>query len=829
MPNAAPLFLALLAPIAAQAALPVSERSPRAMELQAYPADGASVPVNPPGFQWTPHDPATGYRLELRAGARTVFTSEILRSTVYISGRTLEPGSYVWQVTYLDRDRRPLGVSRARRFEVRPNTPELPMPDVAALQQRLASARPRLFLSGDRLARLRAAVATGSVPSWPRLRDTADAALLEPSYPEPVPHEKGEGSDTEWLRVFTPGKIGSAHLARTALAYKITGDRRYLAGARRWMLALAAWDPRGITSHGLKLADGTIGNDEASMPMLERMSMAWDWIGADLTADERARVLAAVKERGNQVLRKLEQDDFLSHPYNNHSGRVLAFLGEAGLSFLGDLPDAAPWLDYVLRAFLTSYPSWGGDQGGWSQGLSYWAFYVYSQTNFAEALDQVAGINLFRRPFYRNTGYFPVYFHPPYAPLGGFGDGGYHPPNELEGLLTDFLATTFRDPVLKWQAQQVLRSGEKNRTRWREWFMEDVISTWRAIDQNGVSEQRPDRIDGSRYLPDIEWVAMHSALGDAKNDVWALFKSSRFGSYSHSHADQNTFQLNAYGRALAVDSGYYPSYGTPHDNLWTRQTVAHNGILVNGRGQPPHTWEAGGRIEAYERSGVFTVVRGEAGSAYNLPQPPELAALWTKLLRQPLPPAEPRVERFERTAAFVASRTRPVLVVDDFLSADGPAVFDWLLHTLNAMETDDRSGAILVRDGDVRMAVRLIASAPIRFSQQGKFPIEPEPVTNTAYVLGKPEFPNQWHLRATTGRADKTARFLAILVPYRDGEPEPAIEVVRDGNTAGFRVGDLDVAAWWGAGAAGRISANGLTGEGRLMLRLGREPSFLSR
>ncbi|MCX6621519.1 MAG: hypothetical protein NTY38_10645, partial [Acidobacteria bacterium] len=100
------------------------------------------------------------------------------------------------------------------------------------------------------------------------------------------------------------------------------------------MLHLASWDPKGITSHGLKLPDGGIGNDEASMPILERMSYAWDWMGDQLTPAERATVLAAVTERGNQVLRKLEADDFLSHPFNNHSGRVLAFLGEAGLSFL---------------------------------------------------------------------------------------------------------------------------------------------------------------------------------------------------------------------------------------------------------------------------------------------------------------------------------------------------------------------------------------------------------------------------------------------------------------------------------------------------------------
>jgi len=73
------------------------------------------------------------------------------------------------------------------------------------------------------------------------------------------------------------------------------------------------------------------------MPVLERMALAWDWIDSELSPAERSRVLAVMPERGNQVLRLLRKQDFLSHPFSNHEGRVLAFLGNAGLSFLGDL------------------------------------------------------------------------------------------------------------------------------------------------------------------------------------------------------------------------------------------------------------------------------------------------------------------------------------------------------------------------------------------------------------------------------------------------------------------------------------------------------------
>lgn len=797
---------------------PVAEQSPKPQDLLAYPADNAAAGVNPPGFYWTPNDNAAKYRLEVRkagAGLSAVLATAPQKSTVFPPQLKLEPGDYEWQVVYLDDKGAASGVSKTRKFRMPATAPVLLMPSVAEIKKNLGGSHPRVFLTKDRLNRIQQAVARGTLPSWQELRSAADAALEEKSYPEPEPYRRGVSSGEEWLRTFTPGKVGSAHAARTALMYKITGDERYLEGARRWMMTLAAWDPKGITSHGLKLPDGNVGNDEASMAMLERMSLAWDWVGDKLTPEERAKFLASMTERGNQVLRILEKQDFLSHPYNNHSGRAIAFLGTAGLAFLGDIPEAEHWLDYVVRAYLTSYPSWGGDDGGWSQGLSYWSFYIYCHANFAEAFREVTGVDLFQKPFFRNTGYFALYFQPPYSPRGAFADGGYHPPNESGGLLAGTLADMLGDPVLKWYSQKVAEMGEKNETKWREWFTEDLYATLAAGRARRVEPKEPSNLDGARLNADIGWVAMHSALGDPENDVWVLFRSGRFGSYSHSHSDQNTFQINAFRRTLAIDSGYYPSFGTPHHVLYTRQTLAHNGILVNGRGQPVFDWKASGEIEQFDRKGIVTLVRGEAGSAYNIPQAPSILKQWAENLKTPVPPMDPKVETFERTLAFAGSKARPVLVVHDYVKTAAPTTFDWLLHALNKMETG--AGTILLRDGDARLAVRLIASVPYNFSQRTGFPIKPEFAANTAYILGKESFADQWHLRATTVRPAAEVKFLAVMVPYRASEPPPAIEPLPTGT--GFRAGETEVAVWWGDGASGSIQAGSLTGDGRLIVR----------
>ncbi len=701
------------------------------------------------------------------------------------------------------------------------------MPDIARLRAALNGIHPRLFLARHRLEEIREAIRRGRVAQSSDFLMAADAALIEKSYAEPGGYSGGDFSAAEWRRIYTPAKVGSAHLVRTALAYRLTSDPKYLAGARRWMTTLASWDPRGVTSYDVPQPNGSEGEDEAAMPILERMSLAWDWIGDELSAEERARVLSVMTERGNQVLHLLKKEDFLTYPtVSNHEGRVLAFLGDAGLAFLGDIPAADQWMDYVIRCYLTSYPSWGGDEGSWAEGISYWSEYVGWLTTFVQALRGVSDVDLLRRPFFRNTGYFALYMQPPYSPRGAFGDATDHGPTEAARVLVNYLADVLEDPVLKWHAQTMSVEKEQGgASQWREWSMEDVVSVLRApLSGPGVQPRLPANLEGSRLFPDVGWAAMHSALGDAENDVWVLFKASRFGSFSHNHADQNTFLLNAYGHALAIDSGYYPWYGSPHDELWTRQTRAHNGILVNGRGQPPFTWAADGRIEKFERHGVVTIVTGQAANAYNLPQPPEVLKLWRQYLGEPIPPMEPKVETFERTLAFIGSKARPVLVVQDYLRTSLPTTFDWLLQALNKMEADDRLGAITVGDGPARLAVRLVSTEGFQFSEREGFPVPPEAAENTLYVTSSAEtkarFRDQWHLTAHTGTPTREIKFLAVMVPYRESQAPPEITPIQSTRIRGFQVAGLKITAWWGAGIRGKISAHGSSAEGRLAIKI---------
>ena len=341
--------------------------------------------------------------------------------------------------------------------------------------------------------------------------------------------------------------------------------------------------------------------------------------------------------------------------------------------------------------------------------------------------------------------------------------------------------------------------------------MEDVAAVLGAVPA-GIESRPPTELPGSRWLRDIGWVAMHSDLGVAENDVWALFKSSRYGSISHSHADQNSFQLNAYGEPLLIDSGYYPWYGSPHHTLWARQTRAHNAVLVNGRGQGNFSMEASGRIESFRHTGKLTLVRAEAGAAYNVPLSEGTLNQWREHLSDPLPSMEPEVLLARRCLAFAGSKDHPWLAVHDYLETAGPTSFDYLLHALEQMELDQERGTVLVKNGRARLLVYLLSDAGLAFSQSGKL----SPPPGDRYE-GAPE---QWHFSAGTTRQQDRVRFLALFIPYRDGDTPPAVEHIALDNVRGFRVGGEQVLAWWGESETGSFEDYG---EGRLFLELAEE------
>ena len=108
--------------------------------------------------------------------------------------------------------------------------------------------------------------------------------------------------------------------------------------------------------------------------------------------------------------------------FDSHAGREIVFLALIAFTFYEQIPEARTWLEWLRPVLCGIWPIWAGDDGAWAEGPSYGLAYVRIMTAFATALKRGAGVDLYRRPFWRNHAEWRRWCLPPYAEWIGFGD-----------------------------------------------------------------------------------------------------------------------------------------------------------------------------------------------------------------------------------------------------------------------------------------------------------------------------------------------------------------------------------------------------------------------
>lgn len=727
------------------------------------PTDGAEVAVTPPGFAWWRAAGASAYRLIIREeGGRTVYESEPHPDPVHLPSRALPPGTYSWDVEALDAHGRALARRGWWRFRIPKGVPELVWEDPDKLLARVPEGHPRYVFLKDRLASVRAMLGTTRREAWQAIRRAADRALQTPppeppryhTFPDKVRQRMGYTVYFREFRRFIDGAMNTL-----ALAYLLSGEEKYGLAAKRILLEVERWGIEGPMSVLSEFGD------EPGLSMARFGHRAYDWLYDLFDQSERERVREMTAGRARQVLRRLRRADYLATPAESHNGRLIAYLTEYAVVLKGEAPDAAEWLDYSLRALLTFYPHWGDADGGWAEGVSYALGYNTLYLPAIEALRATTGFDLYRKPFFNRIPRFFLYCTSPIGEQRPFGDGSDRPVSGPAGaVLMAHHGRRLKDPAYVWWAQQAggLKEG-----------VSDALVA--VLTEDDVPPRPPSDRPQAAVFRGIGWAALHSALDRPEQDTLLLFKSSPYGSVSHSHADQNSFAILKGGRALAIPSGYYgPAYGMPHHADWTRQTKANNSILVDGEGQVVRSLRARGRIAAFRHQKALTYVAGDAAEAYG-----------------------GRLTRFLRHVLFL--RPGLIVMVDD-LEAPRPARYQWLLHALEKMEADETAGVVVSRRGGASLTVRLVAPQGLAFSQTDRF--------DTPYNAGNPpeyheERPNQWHFRAETREPAAATRILALATVRGPDED--------------FRVETLEHEGWWGL----RLETQAGRGEAWAQLRVG--------
>lgn len=446
----------------------------------------------------------------------------------------------------------------------------------ARLKPELMGVHPRVFVTDPELEQLRRCARTTHREIWERAR--ANAVCLR-SEPVPAPAQgRRDQNDTALA-------IGEA-----AFMYKIEGDPRYLAAAKKFMDAAVSYDVWGYSTNKPNV-------DLAAGHLLYGLGWGYDLLYHDLTDPERARYRDKLTRQAHLLYESYRPQPGRSYTYSqNHLFIPAAGLGVAAYALYGEVPEAAEWARTARALYERVLATYSAD-GYYYEGFEYWVFSTPWLVHYLDALAHSTGEDLYDRPGLREShAYVAHTILPDGRNVFDFGDA-------FEGALTragigaDAARTHPHGRLhsnyhVLYRLAQRFRSGEAQGVA--EWLalqgqvnFEDYWSLlWYDPTVKAVAIDRQPRW---HYFPDNEVVYWRSGWGrdataiaikcgppegHATAGLAGKFPDWRLED-GHAHPDAGTFILYAQGQYLVGETGYA---GVP-------MTADQNTLLVDGHGQ----------------------------------------------------------------------------------------------------------------------------------------------------------------------------------------------------------------------------------------------------
>ncbi len=578
------------------------------LEMRYRPFDNYISMQNPPDFSWPYEAGVTGYDLIVcrDAGLRDVaYRLDHFHANYYNFPYTFEPGIYYWAV----RSRREGAAgswSSPRRFLLHALSEPFPVPDVDTLLSRIPEGHPRIYATAAGLEEFRRGIKEEGRDSLPMVR-RALAGFMSMPFPE---EKDADPRISTPYNMFSPFQT-AADLTKLACNMAMYAGFAYLADqeekAGRFgvecLMKLAKWDPEGGTSYEV--------NDQAHRRIAVYSTLAYDWLYPLLTPGQRSEVLEMIRKRVEVIwhsdvyhIKNLDKS-----PFDSHGGTAVGYVLLMGLALYRDVPQAEEWLRYTLPLYINYMYPWSNEDGGWAQGTYYWTCNIFGK-KVIEALLCSGVIDLYRKAWQKREHLFAIYCCPE-GSVGAFGDNSYIPATAKMSSLLSVLAHRIATPEARWARSRIGYLTAYGHT-------DDSDPSVCIHDRVYSPEEAyiPENMPKDHYFKDIGWIAMHSDLEDAER-ISVFFKSSWYGSFNHSHPDQNSFIIQAFGKPLAIDSGYYDLYNYPFDRDYTRKTYAHNAVTYdNGQGQPAMDILAKGKITDFLSHPAAALAGGDATESY---------------------------------------------------------------------------------------------------------------------------------------------------------------------------------------------------------------------
>lgn len=581
------------------------------------------------------------------------YRSGKLNWDIYNIHEQLTSGDWYWRFRKIDANDKASVWSEVYKFTVTGKEPVFVTPKFEVFKQNIPSSYPRIncFLEED-IAKVSPISATH--PEYKDLinRTNGMLSLTLPTNPHDYKMESLANNTRNFLYT----------------SWKLTQEQKYYDKILELGKILINY---GITDEQLK----KYANFEAG-GIVDVVSLCYDVCQTSLSEDEKTQAEALILKIVNYYYRSYT-GRIENHIFDNHTWQiVLRNMTQGALVICQEYPEAMNALEYFYELWTGRAPASGFNRdGAWQNGISYFATNSYTLYYMPMLFSHLTGTNFLEHLWYKNAGKAIAYTWLPGSGNCSFGDGTEQwmtEPARMQVGFMDFLARETGDPYATWYVKECATILKTNLDlRLYRIAQGDAAYTAPELGENDF--------ENFIWHKDIGEGVAHSNMLAMNNNLSLAFRSSPFGSGSHTLADQNSFKLLYKGRAVYTNAGYYQNFADKHNLLQYRNTRGHNTIMINNIGQPFTTRAYGNLCRGLNGDNIAYFL-GDASNAYcgtseywqsqfenaGISQTPEFGF------------GDNPLNNYKRHIFML--RPNKVVIYDD-LGADESATWQWLLHS----------------------------------------------------------------------------------------------------------------------------------------------------
>jgi hypothetical protein len=541
------------------------------------------------------------------------------------------------------------------------------------------------------------------------------------------------------------------------LAYQATGDTRFGRAACERMASVAEWDPEGSSYLG--------HNDEAHMSVIWHGPHACDWAWDQFADEEREKVIEQYRRRGQITFEHMHDHGLYGITrFDSHAGREIVFLANLIFVFHDHIPEAKDWLEWLRPVLCGMWPSWADNDGSWAQGPSYGTAYVTIMTMFASVLKRTAGVDLYKKRFWKNHARWRYFCFPPYVEWMGFGDHSEkwaatwnNNANLVDVIARETAASEYKPYVDAFRQEAGSLSDLDERK------MSGVLSqlfTAPDLDPTDLKIDGQDKV--LNVFEDTGWAAFRSHPDDRDRDVAMIFRSSPYGAISHSHANNNDFILHVGGKVMAMPSGYYAGYGSGHHAHWVWHSKSHNCVTLSDASQLMRSPDSRGRIAQPYEDDRIAYLCGVADESY-----------------------QDRADRCHRHIVYIKSSGCYVMV-DAFAAKVGvDSALQWNIHSWDTFAVNEAEKTFTIKRDHSTVTGTFVCHPNSFFTLTEGW--DPPPMAKK----GNDEvWQQQYHLRFTPVGMIPSRNLGVVLAPSHNHLTEATVVTEIDGDVEVAHIGN---------------------------------------